>query len=284
MRVSSALNALAGPRLYNTLILRETSGLVDPFGEPKRGVFDLPVKKPWLKKTKDKMKTQGKERDMGYIRHVFFEGTFNLNQFRKINKPADKGRHLKSVKSIRLRFSSGPGDFHHKHMKETIARFSSIEKLVFAGTSHLQKAPLDRLSSTSTKGVVVIEPHLGLYPPIDWTFKSLQSLVFIWLNRGNVYHDGGKLKRLLRVLIDAATKKGCPKTITLVNFPEIRTSRRGETTIGDYLARKLQGTHHANHVTSKAGTQTEQTPSPLQYPIIKIVSMSAYLRDCDWAG
>jgi len=78
-------------------------------------------------------------------------------------------------------------------MSEMIARFTNIEKIVFAGTSHLPKAPVDRLSYTCTKGVVVIEPHLGMCPPIDWTYEFLQSLVFVWLNRGEAYKKDGQL-------------------------------------------------------------------------------------------
>jgi len=284
MRVSSAFNAMTSPRLYTIITLGEPSGFSDPFGRATRGVFDIPVKKAWMKKPKDKQKTQGKEKDLGYMRHILFEGFFNLNQFPKFTKPADKTKVFKCVKSIRLRFCSSPGDVHYKQMDEIIARFTNIEKLVFAGTSHIAKAPLDRLSPTCKKGVVVLEPRLGSYPPIDWTSRSIQSIVFVFLDSGRKYHDSGWLENLGSVLIDAASKQGSLKTITIVNSAIMRFSGHTRMTLRDYIARGLRSKHDADQKFSNRKAQTSTTTNTLQYPTFEYLSMREYLRDYDWAG
>jgi hypothetical protein len=265
MRVSSTFNALAGPRLYNTLILGETSGLSDPFDVPKRGVFDIPVKKAWLQKANDKMKTQGKERDLGYVRHVFFGGYFNFNQGPKYISPAEKGRLLKSVKSIRLGSSSTSRDFDHSHTSEIIARFTNIEKLVFSGNSVLAQASLDRLPATCKTGVVIIEPHLGCFPPIDWLFRSLQTIVYMFLGTEKSY-GSGLVTHLASVLIAASPKKGSLKRIIMVNPPTLRFPGLAETTIRDYIARGLRAKHDADQTIPSQEAQTSPTTSPLQYP------------------
>jgi len=237
-----------------------------------------------MKKPKDKQKTQGKEKDLGYMRHILFEGFFNLNQFPKFTKPADKTKVFKCVKSIRLRFCSSPGDVHYKQMDEIIARFTNIEKLVFTGMSHIAKAPLDRLSPTCKKGVVVIEPTFGSYPPIDWSSRFLQSIVYVVLDSGKFNHDSGLLKNLAWVLIDAASKQGSLKTITMVNSPSMRSPGRSEITLRDYIARGLRLRHDADQRVSNRKAQTSTTTNTLQYPTFEYLSMREYLRDYDWAG
>ena len=283
MRVSSAFNAMTSPRLYDSITLGEPSGLSDPFGRATRGVFDIPVKKAWMRKSKDKQKTQGKEKDLGHMRHIFFEGFFNLNQFPKFTKPADKSKVFKCVKSIRLRFCSSPGDVNYKQM-DIIARFTNIEKIVFAGTSHIAKAPLDRLSPTCKKGVVVLEPHLGSYPPIDWTSRCIQSIVYVFLESGRNYHDSRWLENLGSVLIDAASKQSSLKTITIVNSANMRFSVHTRMTLRDYIARGLRAKHDADQKFPNRKAQTSTMTGPLQYPTFEYLSMREYLRDYDWAG
>jgi hypothetical protein len=275
---------MTSPRLYNTITLGEPSGLSNPFGRTTRGVFDIPVKKAWMKKPKDKQKTQGKEKDLGYMRHILFEGFFNLNQFPKFTKPADKTKVFKCIKSIRLRFCSSPGDVHYKQMDEIIARFTDIEKFVFAGTSHIAKAPLDRLSSTCKKGVVVLEPRLGSYPPIDWTSRYIQSIVYVFLDSGRKYHDSGWLENLGSVLIDAASRQGSLKTITIVNSATMRFSGHTRMTLRDYIARGLRAKHDADQRFPVRKAQTSTMISHLQYPTFEYLSVREYLRDNDWAG
>jgi hypothetical protein len=282
MRVSPAFNSMTSPRLYTTITLGEPSGLSDPFGRATRGVFDIPVKKAWMKKSEDKQKTQGKEKDLANIRHIFFEGYINLNQFPKFTKPADKGKAFMGVKSIRLRFRSSPEDV--KEMNDLVARSTNIEKIVLAGTSHLIKAPLDRLSATCKKGVVIIEPHLGLYPPIDWTSRSLHTIAYVFLGSRRNNCESGLLTGFACALIGAALRQGPLGTIILVNAPTIQSPGRAELTLQDYIAPRLRARHDADQRSSNQKAQTSTESSPLQYPDFEYMSMREYLRDCDWAG
>ena len=284
MRVSPAFNAIISPRLYGTIIIREASGLSDPFGQATRGVFDIPVKKAWLKTSKAKQKTQGKEKDLEYMRHIFFEGFFNLNQFPRFTKPADKTKFFAGVKSIRLRFCSSPGNVHYRQMNEIIARFTNIEKVVLAGTSHITKAPFDCLSATCKKGVVVIDPYLGSYPPLELASDSLQSLVYVFLDTGTDCFDSGWVENLGFVLIEAASKQGSLKTITIVNAPILRTSGDREMTFRQHIARGLRAKYDTEQRISNRKPQTSTTPGQLQYPTFECLSMREYLRDHDWAG
>jgi hypothetical protein len=285
MRVSSAFNAMAAPRLYNTLTLGETSGLTDPFRQSKRGVFDIPVKKAWMKKSKDKQKTQGKEKDLGYMRHLFFEGFFNLNQFPKSVKPADKGKTLQCVKSIRLIFfDNSQGEIHHRQMGEVAARFTNIEKLVLVGSSHLLKVPLDNVSSTCRRGVVVIDSYLGLFPPLDWTSKPFEHVVYVFINRRSACPQPELLKHFAHAIAHAASKAESSKTITIVNAPTYSTRNDPEKPLRDYICSTLHTKRHFEIKFSNRGRQTSDDAAPLQYPTLKYISMQEYLRDYDWSG
>jgi len=282
MRVSPAFNAITAPWLYNTITLGEPSGLSNPFGGGTRGIYNIPVKKAWLKTSKAEAKTQGKSKDLLYMRHIFFEAFLGLHQLPKSPLPAGS-KVFMGVKSIRLRFYSTFASNNYDHMDDIIARFTNIEKLVVTGTCHNAKVPLDRLSTTCKKGVVVIGADSKLYPPFDWTSSSLQSIVYVYLASEIKSYDV-RLARLVEVLLDAASKKGCLKTITLVNSLKAPSLEAAEMTLVEHFAQGLRAKRAAEETISNRKAQTSTAPSPLQYPTIEFLSMREYLRDHDWAG
>lgn len=294
MRVSPAFNAIAGPRLYHTLTLGETSGLANPFGGSKRGVFDIPVKKAWMKKNKDKQKTQGKEKDLGFIRHVFFEASFHSSEFPKITRPADKGKLFNSVKSIRLRF-----DPYQKETNgiEILARFTRIEKLVLVGSSQSPGVPHQLLPSTCSKRVILINRQLRVYPPTQYATgpgfprgraPHLKNEVYVFLDRDAVSPLGGfdlVLDSWVRAtaVLDSSYGK-LPRIVIVVNPPLIRFQGHAEQTLEDCFMQLIAARKRERAASNVDTGKASSNDVPKQDPTFKFISMREYLREYDWAG
>jgi hypothetical protein len=289
MRVSPAFNAIAGPRLYHTLTLGETSGLANPFGGGTRGVFDIPVKKAWMKKSKDKQKTQGKERDLGLVRHIFFQGYFEPEQFPRHNKPADKGKLLHSVKTIRISIIQTPAYDKSKYFIEMLGRFTGLEKLVLTGTCCTLRLPPGGLTSTCNKVVTLVSQRFGNYPPqihLAELEPCIGEFTYVFMDRDA--HLGSKRADLCVdiLVLDIAwilsKKAHHPKTVIIVNSPLIQNEGHAEETLQDYLIRLVELRKQNPDQLSNDNVLT--TNQSAQYPTVKFVSMGLYLRDYDWAG
>jgi len=289
MQVSSAFNAIAGPRLYHTLTLGETSGLANPFGGTKRGVFDIPVKKAWMKKSKDKQKTQGKEKDLGLVRHICFQGYFDPEQSPRHNKPADKGRLLHSVKSIRYPFIPSTSYDMYKYFIDTLGRFTGLEKLVLFGTCSTLQLPPGALTSTCNKVVTLVSQRYGHYPPHIYS-AELEACIgesrYVFMDRGT--HLGSKpagprLNALVfNITMLLSSKTLHPKTVIIVNSPLVQHQGHVEETLQDCIMRLVELEKQKPYHLLNDNLHT--TKQSAQYPTSKFISMREYLRDYDWAG
>jgi hypothetical protein len=282
MRVSPAFNAIAGPRLYHTLTLGEASGLANPFGGTKRGVFDIPVKKAWMKKSKDKQKTQGKEKDLGLVRHIFFQGYFEPEQFPRYFKLVDRGRCLHSVKSIR--FASLPDWLDAKsksdYITEVSKRFTGLEKLVLTGSTNLPQR-YGGFTPTCNKAVILVGRQLGMYPPHlnpSSILSRVDVFVYVCIDKGLSMAMGPHMSGVILDLAIHGSRKGLrPKTFIIVNSLLLQPDGRPQETFQDCITRQVE---------RKKREMEPNTTSPAswQYPTFKFISMREYLRDYDWAG
>jgi len=298
MQVSSAFNAIAGPRLYHTLTLGETSGLANPFGRTKRGVFDIPVKKAWMKKSKDKQKTQGKERDLGLIQHVFVEGYFDPSKLPKFIEPADKVRLFNSVKSVRLKLDRDPNDPLGIRRVEILERFSRIEKLVLAGSSWSSAATLQGHSSTCRKRVILINRQLRIYPPSHYASgpgrplgptHRIETDVYVFTDKWSLSPPGG-----LDPALDSWVRKTTvlesdygklSHTIIVVNPPKsIRYEGRAQQCLEDCFMQMVASRKRERAALNVHIGQPSLNDVPMEGPTFKFISMTEYLRDYDWTG
>lgn len=278
MQVSPTFNAIVAPRLYHTITLTDSSGLSDPFGGAKRGVLDIPVKKAWMKKTKAKQKTQGKEKDLGHIRHLFFEGRIPPD-FRESNR-----KLLESVRTIRFRLFTNYEELDNRYIRKTVSRPSEDGKLVFTG---LDSRCLSELSWSAIKySTVVIHLHRLQVSPIEWAYDPAQfrgNVKYVFLDQIKVnrpVHMNAHLGIAIRGIAHAGSRTRGPRTILVVNAPDnVIYPGAAEQSMEECV------TEFVELEKKKDNSLTSSTDVvPPQYPTIKFLSMREYLRDYDWAG
>jgi hypothetical protein len=289
MMVSPAFNAIAGPRLYHTLTLGETSGLANPFGAKKRGVFDIPVKKAWMKKSKDKQKSQGKEKDLGLVRHIFFQGGFDTGQFPRHIKPADRGKLLHSVKTIRVPLIPTTTYDKYRYFIEIIGRFTGLEKLVLFGTCSTLQLPPGGLTSTCNKLVTLVSQRHENYPPHIYSAEiedCIGEFTYVFMDRGMPLRSKPADPRLGILVSNISmllpSKAHRPMTVIIVNSPLIQHRGHAEETLQDCITRLVETRKQKPDQLLNDNLHT--TNQSAQYPTFKFVSMREYLRDYDWAG
>jgi hypothetical protein len=299
MRVSPTFNAIAAPRLYHTITIKEKSGLSDPYGKSTRGVFDIPVPKAWMKKTANKQKTQGKEKDLGFVRHIFFEGAIGLDSTPTFTKEADKKRFHAGVKSIQI--APEPGCSYYQYSQPIIDLFADIEKVgvVEGSRTRNSRLPVILLPKRCKKAVAIFPAgscfdllyEIGSRPRFNSTLKTL---VFVFLPLTNNGHPGHSYVSLIYdAIVEAAIREVSHQKLLIVGqVVDIAFSPDNiQFTVRDVLVKSIE--QHRQYLTSlkarnAGGADTAASPSsnvdPPRYPIVEFLTIREYLRDHDWAG
>lgn len=290
MRVSSALNAIAARKLYHTITIGEYSGFSDPFGgNSRRGPFDIPVKKAWMKKSKMKQKSQGKEKDLGHVRHIFFGDTADPDILKvwPSEKRTDQKNFYNAITSVRFDIPSGSSYVPRPYggfIDGTLVRLTRVEKLVLA-TPYII-AIGDRsfaaLSPNWSKVVIILDTRIQNVPCISQSRpalgkpETLNTVVYAFRSLEVTYmHE----RHIQRSLARAATRGDAQLTMLFVNAEKTRGVADFQQQVELQIAR-IKDEDSAR----TAPSAPDDTAQPPRYPTVRFLTMREYLRDYDWAG
>lgn len=290
MRVSSTLNAIAARKLYHTITTGEYSAFSDPFGgNSRRGPFDIPVKKAWMKKSKMKQKSQGKEKDLGHVRHIFFGDTADPDILKvwPSEKRTDQKNFYNAITSVRFDIPSGSSYVPRPYggfIDGTLVRLTGVEKLVLAIPQAIVMDDFSfaSLSPSWSKVVMIMGPHSRIAPCIRQSRRALgksQTLntvvyAFRSLKVTHTYE-----RHIQRSLARAATRDDALITMLVVNAEKMRGVTDFQQRVELEIARMKE--EDSAHTAPSAPDDTAQPP---RYPTVRFLTMREYLRDYDWAG
>jgi hypothetical protein len=238
-----------------------------------------------MKKSKTKQKSQGKEKDLGHVRHIFFGDTPDPDFATAwpSAKKSDKKIFYNSIKSVRFEIpstgSSGSNRPYMNFMDGTLERLTGIEKLVLAGSGmqHMTSFTSTSSSPNWNKAVIMLDPRSMAAPSfLGETSQTLDTIVYAF-RHWNVLHVYAQFLQLH--LAHHATCDGALKRILVVNAETTRGGTDFQKRVEVEIARTKTEDPDRADVLEPDGTFIPHT-----YPTLQFLTMREYLRDCDWAG
>jgi len=242
-----------------------------------------------MKKSKMKQKSQGKEKDLGHVRHIFFGDTADPDFLKAwpSARRTDQKNFYNAITSVRFDIPSGPSNVprpYGEFIDGTLECLTGVEKLVLAGPEVIDMGDhlFASVSPNWSKVVIImypqsqVAPYIRLSRPALSKSQTLDTIVYAFRSP-KVTHTSER--HIQRSLARAATRDDALITMLVVNADKTRGVTDFQQRVELEIARmKEEDSAHTAPLTS------DDTAKSPRYPTVRFLTMREYLRDYDWAG
>jgi len=236
-----------------------------------------------------KQKYQGKEKDLGHVRYIFFGDTADpdfLKVWPSVQR-TDQRKLYNAITSVRFDIpsdSSGMPRPYRGFIVGTLMCLTGVEKLVLAGpgVNVMDKFSITSVSPNVSKAVIMIDPWSVTAPfisqskPSHGKSQTLSTIVYAFRS---FKFPHVSLTSVQLHLARAATRNDAGIKILVVNAETARGGTEFQQRVEVEIA-KIKG-KDSTHTAPSTPDDTAKSP---QYPTLRFLTMREYLRDYDWAG